>query len=108
MLEGLDNLEQLNVLSVGLNEIADLEGSVKYLHKLRNNLEVLKIKDNAFRETSEKEYKSRIIAYLSKLKYLDYELIEIKEREKAEGEYKTELESMNLDTDDNAGTEQKQ
>lgn len=102
-LEGLDQLENLNVLSVGSNEIANLEESVRYLHKLRNNLEVLKIKDNAFREQGQKEYKGRIIAYLGKLKYLDYELIEKKERETAEGEYKTELESTNLETDDNAG-----
>ena len=75
-LKGLDNLENLNVLSVGCNEIAVLDDSVRYLHRLRNNLEVLKIKDNAFPDTSEKEYKGRLIAYLKNLKYLDYELIE--------------------------------
>ena len=79
-LKGLDNLENLNVLSVGSNEIASLEDSVKYLHGLRNNLEVLKINNNSFRETSEKEYKGRIIAFLKNLKYLDYELIEVNER----------------------------
>jgi len=47
-LRGLDNLENLNVLSVGSNEISNLEDSVKYLHRLRNNLEVLKINNNAF------------------------------------------------------------
>ena len=98
-LDGLDNLENLNVLSVGSNAIANLEESVRYLHKLRNNLEVLKIKDNAFREVGEKDYKGRIIAYLKGLKYLDYELIETKERDKAESDYKTELETANLDKD---------
>ena len=92
VLEGLDNLENLNVLSVGSNEIANLEHSVNYLHKLRNNLEVLKIIDNAFREVNEKDYKFRIIAYLKNLKYLDYELIEVKCREKAWNDYKAELE----------------
>ena len=106
VLEGLDNLENLNVLSVGSNEIANLEHSVNYLHKLRNNLEVLKIIDNAFRETSQKEYKGRIIAYLRNLKYLDYELIELKERETAESEYKQELENSQLETDDNAGNQE--
>ena len=63
-LEGLDNLEKLNVLSVGSNNIESLEDAVKYLHKLRNNLEVLKIIKNGFKEVGEKEYKGRIIAYL--------------------------------------------
>ncbi len=64
VLEGLDALENLNVLSIGSNLIASLDDSVKYLHKLRNNLEVLKINNNAFRESGEKEYKRRIIAYI--------------------------------------------
>ena len=60
------------MLSVGNNLIASLDDSVRYLHKLRNNLEVLKISGNAFKEQGEKEYKRRIIAYLRNLKYLDY------------------------------------
>ena len=71
-LEGIDTLEKLNVLSVGNNSISSLDDSVRYLHRLRNNLEVLKICGNAFKETGEKEYKRRIIAYLRQLKYLDY------------------------------------
>jgi len=76
-LEGLDNLESLNVLSVGKNRIVALDESINYLHSLqnKNKLEVLKIKDNAFKETGEKDYKGRIIAFLKNLKYLDYEMI---------------------------------
>ena len=100
-LEGLDTLENLNVLSVGANCMRDLDGAVRYLFGLRNNLEVLKINQNDFKEgTSEKEYKGRIIAYLSKLKYLDYELIEHKEREKAEGDFKNELETAKVENED--------
>ena len=99
-LEGLETLENLNVLSVGSNNIKSLEEAVKYLHSLRNNLEVLKIKENDFKETGDKEYKGRIIAFLSNLKYLDYELIEQKEREKADSDFKTELESTQLETED--------
>ena len=99
-LEGLDTLEQLNVLSVGSNNIKQLDVAVLYLHSLRNNLEVLKIKDNDFKETGDKEYKGRIIAFLGNLKYLDYELIEAKEREKADADFKTELESTQLENDD--------
>ena len=73
ILEGLDTLENLNVLSVGNNMIISLDDSVRYLHRLRNNLEVLKICGNSFKETGEKDYKRKIIAYLrEKLKYLDY------------------------------------
>jgi hypothetical protein len=100
VLEGLDTLENLNVLSVGSNLIASLEDAVKYLHKQRNNLEVLKINGNKFKEIGEKDYKGRIIAYLTQLKYLDYELIEAKEREKADTDYKTELEGTNLEAEE--------
>ena len=100
VLEGLDNLENLNVLSVGSNQLSMLEESVYYLHKLRNNLEVLKINNNNFVYSQEKEYKGRIIAFLKDLKYLDYELIELKEREKAETDFKTELEGINLNEEE--------
>ncbi len=109
VLEGLDALENLNVLSIGSNLIASLDDSVKYLHKLRNNLEVLKINNNAFRESGEKEYKRRIIAYIQKLKYLDYQLIEEKEHGKANDDFKAELESASHDNDEQKdNTEAKQ
>ena len=71
-----------------------------YLHRLRNNLEVLKINNNSFKDKGDKDYKGRIIAFLKDLKYLDYELIEQKEREKADQDYKTELESNTLDAEE--------
>ena len=64
VVEGLDTLENLNVLSLGSNLIASLDEAVKYLHSLRNNLEVLKINNNSFREAGDKEYKRRIMAYV--------------------------------------------
>lgn len=100
MLEGLDTLENLNVLSVGNNLILSLDDSVRYLHGLRNNLEVLKICGNSFKETGDKEYKRRIIAYLRPLKYLDYQLIDNEEREKALDDFKTELEGQQLENED--------
>ena len=99
-LEGLDTLENLNVLSVGANCMKSLDDAVRYLFQLRNNLEVLKINQNEFKEQGDKEYKGRIIAYLSKLKYLDYELIEQKEKEKAEGDFKNELETAKVDNEE--------
>lgn len=73
---------------------------MRYLHKQRNKLQVLKINGNRFKETSEKDYKLRIIAYLSSLKYLDYELIEAKEKSRADQEFKTELEGTNLENEE--------
>ena len=77
-LENLDALINLNLLSVGENEIYSLDDTVKYLAGLKNNLEVLQIKENRFKEKIQdgKEYKPLVIAYLSNLKYLDYELID--------------------------------
>ena len=50
-LENLDYLTNLNVLSVGNNELYSLDDTIKYLTGLKNNLEVLKIKGNRFKET---------------------------------------------------------
>ena len=92
-LEGLEELVHLNVLSVGSNELDNLEEQVLYLKSLNNNLQVLKIKNNKFKETGEKEYKKRIIAFLGGLQYLDYELIEPKVKEEARKDYSQELEA---------------
>ena len=80
--------------------MADLGSSVEYLHRLRNSLEVLKICGNKFKETSDKDYKRKIIAYLRQLKYLDYQLIDPEERDRALDDYKTELEGQQLDNED--------
>ena len=65
-LEALDHLPCLNVLSVGNNELDSLEYNIKYLCGLKNNLEVLKIKGNKFKEMQQdgKDYKQYTIAYL--------------------------------------------
>ena len=81
VLSGLDNLRELNVLSVGSNMLANLEDSIDYLRKMKNKLEVLRISDNAFQKQRNTEYKKFTIARLKQLKYIDYELIEAKERE---------------------------
>lgn len=90
-LAGLENLKELNVLSLGSNALGNLEESVNYLRKLKNNLEVLRISDNAFQKTRTSEYKKYTIARLKDLKYIDYELIEAKEREQANEEHKDEM-----------------
>jgi hypothetical protein len=94
-LEGLDNLHELNVLSVGKNKIGSHETAVTYLRSLKNKLEVLKMAENPFNKGSaainEIEYKQYVIAYLKDLKYLDYELIEEDTREKANEKHKEDI-----------------
>ena len=81
----------MNLLSLGKNQIKALEDSIQYLKSLKCNLEVLKVADNEFCENKDKDYKKYTIAYLKNLKYLDYELIEDKEREVAQDEHKEEM-----------------
>lgn len=84
-LGGLENLCELNVLSVGKNKIKSFDTAIKYLKPLKNKLEVLKIRDNDFCDAKDyqedfKTYRLMPIALLKNLKYLDYELIETSER----------------------------
>ena len=71
--------------------LANLEDSIDYLRKLKNKLEVLRISDNAFQKQRNTEYKKYTIARLKQLKYIDYELIESKEREQAYEDHKDEM-----------------
>ena len=103
VLSGLENLANLNVLSVGKNKLTSIDESVRYLHGLNNNLEVLRINENDFKKLSDKDYKLYIIAYLKNIKYLDYELITEQERMDAREEHKDEL-----STDNDAANEQKE
>lgn len=52
VLEGLDNLTELNVLSFGQNLFTAHDEPIQYLKKLKNKLEVLKMADNPFSFTS--------------------------------------------------------
>ena len=90
-LSGLENLRDLNILSVGSNKLASLEESVRYLMKLKCNLQVLRIDDNVFQKTSDKDYRKYAISQLGRLQYIDYQLIEASVREKAEIDYKDEI-----------------
>jgi len=87
----LENLHELNVLSVGSNKIEHYEKPIQYLKDLKNKLEVLKMADNPFTKYQEAEYKQYAIAWLKDLKYLDYELIDEEAREKANEKYKEEI-----------------
>jgi hypothetical protein len=101
-LSGLENLHELNVLSVGQNQVQDYAENIKYLHGLKNRLQVLKMADNPFFKYKEAEYRQYAIAFLTNLKYLDYELIDDETREKASEKHKEELQEYeNLKNSEN-------
>jgi hypothetical protein len=79
VIENLDNLVNLNVLSLGNNNIKD----VNQLKRLRQfkNLRLLNLKGNPVYDLD--DYQPTIFAYLTSLKYLDYELIESDQFRKA-------------------------
>lgn len=89
---GLECLSKLNVLSLGSNKIMDYMEAIKYLYNLRlPNLQVLKMADNPFFKLKEAEYKNYAIAFLKKLKYLDYELIDDETRNTATEKHREEF-----------------
>ena len=52
------------MLSVGSNELNNLEDAIDYLRKLKNNLQVLRIDNNKFQKSRNAEYKKFTIARL--------------------------------------------
>ena len=92
----MEGLTKLNLLSIGSNELDHHDESIRYLKTLDNNLEVLKIKGNKFKDMQGegKSYKQLTIAFLQNLKYLDYELIDQKEREDAIAEKRDDIQSF--------------
>lgn len=65
---GLDTLKKLSTLSLGKNAIEALDDTATYLHKLKG-LRVLTLKD--CRIAAAPQYRSRILAFVSSLKFLD-------------------------------------
>lgn len=86
--DGLDDCPKLNVLSLGDNQIRDFEPMVSYLLKF-HKLQVLNLAGNPI--TEHHEYPTKVIAYLTNLKYIDYSLIPQLEREKAVDTHRDEL-----------------
>jgi len=64
---------------------------VQYLRSFQNKLEVLTLKGNPCEKENTAEYKNYIVAYLSDLKYLDYETINNEDKEKANAAYQEEI-----------------
>jgi len=82
---GLSGCASLQCLSLGENKIDDLTSSVMYLRKIPT-LEVLTLEGNPLCNLGEggrDVYRPYFIAFCSKLKYLDYQLITASDREAA-------------------------
>lgn len=80
------------MLSLGSNKITDYVEAIRYLYNLRlPNLQVLKMADNPFYKLKEAEYRYYAIAFLKRLKYLDYELIDDETRNNATEKHREEF-----------------
>ncbi len=72
VVEGLDNLKKLQCLSLGNNKIDSLDQIIRI--RQIPNIKMLTLSGNPI--CNDPEYKMTVLAYVSKLKYLDYSLIE--------------------------------
>jgi len=84
----MDSLTNLQVLSIGNNDIEAVE-SLLYLRTMQN-LRVLNIKGNPV--CHDAEYRYFILAYLEKIKFLDYGMVSKEEIQTAKEQYQDELE----------------
>eukprot|EP00760_Papus_ankaliazontas_P001073 PhM_4_TR10378/c0_g1_i1/m.83994 len=71
-IEGLDNLKKLTCLSLGKNQIESLD-EIPKLHKFKS-LRMLTLSGNA-KICAHPSYKSRILAYVRSLKFLDAKMV---------------------------------
>lgn len=76
--EDIQNLRKLNLLSLSHNELSDIMSLIKSLSPMEN-LQVLTIANNPL--TKEPDYKQYLYKNLTQLKYLDYALIDDKDRQ---------------------------
>jgi hypothetical protein len=74
-IEGLDSCLALNVLSIGNNRLEKLD-NLKYLRRFPD-LKVVNVAGNPV--CADAEYRPFLLAYLKRLKYLDYALVEERE-----------------------------
>lgn len=87
--KGLDTLTKLSCLSLGKNEIDSLDETARYLHKLYQSLRMLTLQGNKVEQQA--HYRTRMIAYLPHLKFLDNRLIVKEDVDKARDEQRENL-----------------
>ena len=104
----LDDLTKLNVLSIGKNKITKLDDMLRYLQKFKR-LQVLKIEGNEFKsegkQGNDNAYKTKAIAWLKNLVYLDYNVIKPEERDSAINEMREQMQETQGD-DENGKKEE--
>lgn len=87
VVEGLDKLTNLQCLSLGNNRIDSMEQVIR-LRQIQS-LKMLTLADNPI--CKEAEYRNMVLAYVKNITYLDYALIDPKDREFAVEQYHDEL-----------------
>ncbi|XP_028670451.1 dynein regulatory complex subunit 3-like [Erpetoichthys calabaricus] len=92
-IENMDHQKNLQFLSVGHNNVDQLE-SIVYLRRL-SKLETLCLAGNPVEQIQ--DYKLFVAAYLPKLVYLNYKLLDSETRRLASVEYQYIIEEMNED-----------
>jgi len=80
VLEGMPSLPNLSCFSVGKNNLQELDNVATYLRKFKK-LRMLTLSNNPL--CKHPSYKSKILAHIKNLKYLDYRLVDRDEVEKA-------------------------
>jgi hypothetical protein len=94
---GLTGLPKLDTLSLGRNPLEQLDDTVHYLHKLPH-LQVLTLKECPLAALP--HYRSRVIAFVRKLRFLDGNLIKRDEAAKAREDQRENL--LAVDEEDEA------
>lgn len=95
--DGLTALPKLDTLSLGRNPLEHLDDAVHYLHRLPN-LQVLTLKECPLAALP--HYRSRVVAFVRKLKFLDGHLIKKAEAAKAREDQRENL--LTVDEEDEA------
>lgn len=93
---GLDTLTELNTLSIGKNKIENLDDTVHYLHQLRK-LRVLTL--DGCPVVSSPHYRSRVLAFVPGLRFLDGRRIVAEEAAKAREDQRENLLTVDAEDD---------
>eukprot|EP01060_Flectonema_neradi_P005128 TRINITY_DN133_c5_g1_i3.p1 TRINITY_DN133_c5_g1~~TRINITY_DN133_c5_g1_i3.p1 ORF type:complete len:450 (+),score=135.58 TRINITY_DN133_c5_g1_i3:472-1821(+) len=87
----MDSLKQLKCFSIGKNKLENLDDIAKYLRKFKN-LRMLSLAGNPCHTKIQLQiYEAKVLAHLSKLKYLDYRLVDAKAVQNAKAEHREHL-----------------
>merc|ERR1711976_1095585 len=92
-IENMDRLMELHVFSIGNNDLKQLD-NITYLRRFKH-LQTLNLSGNPICE--QEEYKRFVIAYLPKLEYLDYRLVDEASKQAAYEKYEIAVQEIQHD-----------